>query len=444
MAVLDRPLDEAPAGGEVHDVVLVDERRAAQQRHRVHRLGLRRVLDELEDPVPVDHLARGVRQALAHLEPPAVHQPRPALARPEVVQPHPQPARRAEPAALERAPQRRRIGEEEVGRGERIHQELAGHPRLARRGLVDPRRLEQVAGQLLAQQVVAAILGGGQLLLVSAAQRHHLIAVGAMLGLGLGLVGLALRRQLQRLLLLQGGGGLLLLAAQLSTAPSADNRPPNPPRRSDAAAGSRPRCGGRPRCARLRRRRRRARRRARLPTPRWPSPGWCGAPRRPRRTSPPSSQARPLHLGPTTFNLLANALAQPVNLVLTFAQLLVRVVETRLESLLALDGLLVVLSQLRRLLVGGDQIRLNPSVASSRSRRARSCSADLVLVVQDLPIFGVQRIPQIEDVLLFLVDDLPQAQQVALLGESALVCRLRHPLALFVQLLAQRLALRLQ
>ena len=44
-AVLDGPLDEAAAGREVHDVVLVDPRRAGQQRDRVHLLGLRRVLD---------------------------------------------------------------------------------------------------------------------------------------------------------------------------------------------------------------------------------------------------------------------------------------------------------------------------------------------------------------------------------------------------------------
>ena len=67
--------------------------------------------------------------------------------------------------------------------------------------------------------------------------------------------------------------------------------------------------------------------------------------------------------------------------------------------------------------------------------------ADLVLVVEHLPLFGVERVAQVEDVLLFLVDDLAQPQELALLGEGG---RLREPLARLLDLLAQRLPLVLQ
>src|SRR6185312_12409105 len=67
--------------------------------------------------------------------------------------------------------------------------------------------------------------------------------------------------------------------------------------------------------------------------------------------------------------------------------------------------------------------------------------ADLVLVVEDLALLGIERVAQIEDVLLFLVDDLAQPEELALLREGR---RLREPLARLFDLLAQRLALVLQ
>jgi hypothetical protein len=62
-------------------------------------------------------------------------------------------------------------------------------------------------------------------------------------------------------------------------------------------------------------------------------------------------------------------------------------------------------------------------------------------VVQDLSLLGVQAVAQVEDVLLFLVDDLAQRQELALLGEGG---RLVEPLARLLQLLAQGLPLLLQ
>jgi hypothetical protein len=49
LTVLDKVLDQAAAGREVHRVVLVDRRRQDEQRHLADLRGLRPVLDQLED-----------------------------------------------------------------------------------------------------------------------------------------------------------------------------------------------------------------------------------------------------------------------------------------------------------------------------------------------------------------------------------------------------------
>ena len=49
LALADQVLDQAAPRGEVEHVVLVDRRRDEQQRDLAHLVGLRRVLDQLED-----------------------------------------------------------------------------------------------------------------------------------------------------------------------------------------------------------------------------------------------------------------------------------------------------------------------------------------------------------------------------------------------------------
>ena len=77
--VLYGPLDEAALRRQVHHVVLVDPRRAAQQRRRVHLLGLRLVLQQLHEVVAVDDLGRRRGQVAAHGEPAGVDLARLAL-----------------------------------------------------------------------------------------------------------------------------------------------------------------------------------------------------------------------------------------------------------------------------------------------------------------------------------------------------------------------------
>ena len=107
-------------GREVHHVVLVDPRRAAQQRDRVHLLGLRLVLDQLHQVVAVDDLAPG--------SPRGCGPPRTALVstcrgRPSLCTRSSTklraPLARLVPAGLERPLERGRVGRQEVGRRER-------------------------------------------------------------------------------------------------------------------------------------------------------------------------------------------------------------------------------------------------------------------------------------------------------------------------------------
>ncbi len=63
----------------VHHIVLVDPGRDGQHRDLAHLLRGRRVLDQLDQAVAVDHLARRDRQVLAHLESAVGHHAYPAL-----------------------------------------------------------------------------------------------------------------------------------------------------------------------------------------------------------------------------------------------------------------------------------------------------------------------------------------------------------------------------
>src|SRR5680860_1020229 len=106
MAVLNCPLDVAPTRRQVHDVVLVDPRRAAQKRDLKSLLGLRFVLDELHELVAKHDLARRGRQALSHLERRGVDLSRQALVVSYIVEEIPEPARNAGPPGIESLLQR--------------------------------------------------------------------------------------------------------------------------------------------------------------------------------------------------------------------------------------------------------------------------------------------------------------------------------------------------
>ena len=155
-----------------------------------------------------------------------------------------------------------------------------------------------------------------------------------------------------------------------------------------------------------------------------------------------------LHLGAQAVDLgarprlvLREALLEAVHLLVRLAQLLVRVVEPRLEALLALDGLLAVERQLRHLLVGGDEAPLEPERLLLEVAAPAVELAHLVAVVEDLALLRVHAVAKVEDVLLFLVDDLAQAEELALFGEGR---RQREALARLVELAAHRLALALE
>ena len=68
VALRDGPADEGFLRVEVEDVELVDPGRHDQQRPLQHRLGRRRVLDQLDQVVAEDHLAGRGRDVLADLE----------------------------------------------------------------------------------------------------------------------------------------------------------------------------------------------------------------------------------------------------------------------------------------------------------------------------------------------------------------------------------------
>jgi len=68
LALLHEPLGHAAAGSEVEHVVLVDRRRREQQRHLTHPVGLRRVLDQLEDVGSQHDRAGSERQVLTDRE----------------------------------------------------------------------------------------------------------------------------------------------------------------------------------------------------------------------------------------------------------------------------------------------------------------------------------------------------------------------------------------
>ena len=68
MALVDRPFDERILGLQIENIEPVDPCRKNQQRPLAHRLGRRRVLQELHHLVLVDDLARRRREILPDVE----------------------------------------------------------------------------------------------------------------------------------------------------------------------------------------------------------------------------------------------------------------------------------------------------------------------------------------------------------------------------------------
>ena len=114
--LLEQVLVHAAARREVKRVVLVHLRRHHQHRALVDRLGLRRVLDQLEHLVAVDDRAGGGRQVLADGERLAVDHRRHPVVVPQVADPVGQPAADAAAAGVVQALDGRGVSGEEVGR----------------------------------------------------------------------------------------------------------------------------------------------------------------------------------------------------------------------------------------------------------------------------------------------------------------------------------------
>ncbi len=148
-AVLHGPFEEAALRREIHNVVLVDPRRAGQQRYRVDLLRLRRVLDELHQVVAVHDLARRRRKVAAHLEKGAgVDLAGPSAVLEHVVDEVADAGGDTQPAGLGRPAQRGGVAEQEDGPRHGVDEEVPGEPRLAVGDRVLSTRVEQIAAQL--------------------------------------------------------------------------------------------------------------------------------------------------------------------------------------------------------------------------------------------------------------------------------------------------------
>ena len=141
MALADEPLDHGVSGAQVHDVELVHPRGDEEHRPAPDRLGGRRVLDELDEIVLKDYLARrgrdgladreGVRRAHAHVEPTGL--------RVQVTDELPHALDGTRPSGFEGGPDRFRVRREEVRRSQCIRHLPDGEPETAPAGLVEPR-----------------------------------------------------------------------------------------------------------------------------------------------------------------------------------------------------------------------------------------------------------------------------------------------------------------
>ena len=153
VAPLDQVADEGILRREVQDVVLHDPGGHDQHRFRVHAPGLRAVLDQLNQPVPVDHPARRDGDLAARSEPRrrrrlAVQDPVLPVGQ-EVLEPAPE----VLAAALGGRPLQHGVGRQEVARRPDVEQLAHDEGRLGLVVLGDSRDLgHQVVPPLLRQE----------------------------------------------------------------------------------------------------------------------------------------------------------------------------------------------------------------------------------------------------------------------------------------------------
>ncbi len=152
--MLDRPFDQTPSGREVHDVVLVDPRRAEQQRDRVHAFELWLVLNQLDQVAPVHNRAGRSGHVHADLESGRVDLRGPTTVVFEVAEHVLHALDQALATGLEGSADCLRVTGQRVSRSECVDDELRGEPRLAVLHPLKPGRVEQLGHQLGAQQVL--------------------------------------------------------------------------------------------------------------------------------------------------------------------------------------------------------------------------------------------------------------------------------------------------
>ena len=135
VALAHRPADEGVLRAQIEDVKLVDPRRDDQQRPPLHRLGRRRVLDQLHQIVLVDDLARRGGDVLAELERRHVgHLDRQAaLAALQIVEQVLQSVDQVLAAAFDRRAQHLGVGQHEIRRRHRVDELARVEIDLARR-----------------------------------------------------------------------------------------------------------------------------------------------------------------------------------------------------------------------------------------------------------------------------------------------------------------------
>ena len=154
--LLDEPAEQRFFRREVEDVEFVDPRRDDEERALPHALGGLRVLDELEEFVLEDHLARRRRQVLAELERRDVGLARKqqALAGRDIVGEHPHSLHEVLSIASRGDLQNLGVGEDEVRGRKRIVDLPQIEARLLPRAVVDAVRLvDQLLGPVRGGEV---------------------------------------------------------------------------------------------------------------------------------------------------------------------------------------------------------------------------------------------------------------------------------------------------
>jgi hypothetical protein len=166
MSVLDGPLDETFARCQIHDVKLVDPRRAEQQRNRVRLRSLGRVLDQLDEVAAVDHASRRGSHVDADLESGAVDLRRPPTVVAKIVQPVLEAPADALAARVERPSDSRGVAGQGVRRGERIYKKFGGEARLGFPRSTHIGGVEEFVDKPAEQQILLSQQEVGRILLI--------------------------------------------------------------------------------------------------------------------------------------------------------------------------------------------------------------------------------------------------------------------------------------